>query len=183
MRKFEFFNGFTLIELLVAMGIFLTLSTVIFSIIVTVLRGAKKSDSIISVRQNGEYAIDQIVKTLRFAISLDYPNPIGGTMPACSSTGTIVQDVRITKVDLSQNIFSCPSSSNYPNYITFDGGMLTNSSNVVVKSCYFVCTQNIGEMPTIGIFFNLTKVNSSSLLEGDTSIPFQSAVTLRNIGG
>jgi prepilin-type N-terminal cleavage/methylation domain-containing protein len=175
--------GFTLIEVLVVISVFTVLSTVIVAILFTVIRGTKKSDSITVVRQNGEYAIDQIIKKIRFAKSLDYPSPAGGAPPECSSSGTTVSSVTITNLDLSQTVFSCPGSLTYPNNISLDGAGLTNSNSVIVTSCSFVCSQNSGGPLTIGVYFDLTKVSSSGLPEENTTIPFQSSVTLRNDRG
>lgn len=176
-------KGFTLIEVLVVMGIFIILTTVVLSVLITVLRGSRQSDSIILVRQNGEHAMAQMIRTMRFAASLDYPSPLGGTPPVCSSSGIATQNVQVTSVNLSQTTFSCPSNFNYPNFISLNGTMLTNSNTVVVKSCSFVCAQQAGGPPTISISFTLLKVNSSGLPEGNSTIPFQSSVTLRNLGG
>ncbi len=174
-------KGFTLIEVLVVIGIFIVLTTVVLSVLITVLRGSKQSDSIILVRQNGEHAMNQMVKTMRFSGSLDYPRPLGGTPPVCSGSGITTQSVQVTSLTLIQDTFSCPSNFNYPNFIALNGTRLTNSNTVVVKSCSFVCTQPTGGPPTIGISFTLSKVNSSGLTEGNSSSSFQTSVTLRNI--
>jgi len=168
-------RGFTLIEVLVVIGIFIILTTVVLSILLTVLRGTRNSDSIISVRQNGEYAMGQMVKELRFARSLDSPS-------SCSSTGTTVQSVQVTQIDLTQKTISCPASLNYPNFISANGSMLTNSNLGIIRSCYFVCTQISGGTTSISIFFSLQRVNTGGFLESNTTIPFQSSVTLRNVG-
>jgi len=180
--KYKKNNGFTLIELLVVIGVFIVLVTIVLSVIFTVFRGTTKSDSIIIVKQNGEYALSQMVKKMRFAKSLNIPSTVGGSTPSCSSGGVSVQSVQVTNVDLSTSVFSCPLNNEYPNYIDMNGVRLTNSNEVIVSSCYFLCKQEVGHSPTISIVFNLTKVNSSGLPEGNTSIPFQSSVTLRNVG-
>lgn len=174
-------KGFTLVELLVVIGIFAVLTSVIFSILVTVLRGSKKSEAIVSVRRVGDHAAEQMIKKLRFAKSLDFPSPYGGASPACSGAGTTVRTIRITNSDLTQSIFSCPASSTAPNSITRNGADLTNRNEVVVSSCSFECRQSYSSPPTIKINFILTKINNLNLPEGDTAIPFQSSVTLRNV--
>lgn len=184
--QFYFFErGFTLIELLVVIGIFIIFSVIVLSILFSILRGTKKSDSVNIVRENGDQAMTQIIKSLRFAQSLDYPSPVGGSAPVCSVNGTNVPEVRITTVNALTTIVRCPANFNAPNFILLNGSSLTNSNNVVVKSCYFVCTQKSGESPTIGINFSLTKINLSGLPEDAILKPynFQSSVVLRNIGG
>ncbi len=169
--------GFTLVEVIVVIGIFVILSTILLSILITVIRGTKKSDSILAVKQDGEHAIDQITRNLRFAKALVYPNPIGGGAPECSNVGLTVDHITVTQINSSQNTFTCMP----PNNITMDSTSLTNSAITVVNSCNFICTQNTGGPPTIGISFNLSKKNPNGL-EDKTSIPFQSSVTLRNVG-
>ena len=61
-RKRGFQKGFTLVELLVVAGIFVTISTVILSIFVISLRGSSKSDYILTMKQNGNFAASQMVK-------------------------------------------------------------------------------------------------------------------------
>lgn len=175
-------RGFTLVEILVGMVIFITVVTVVLSVFITVLRGSKNSDSLILVKQNGEKAMNQIVKGLRYAKSLDYPNLSGGSVPACTEAGTVVTSVSVTSVNLTQSVFSCPSVFNNPNYIDVNGNRLTDINSVLVESCYFVCTQKIGSSPVISINFQLSKINPNGLIEGRVVIPFQSSVTLRNIG-
>lgn len=187
--QFSFLNshfstscGFTLIELLVVIGAFAIISTIILGVIVTVLRSTQNSDSLINVRQNGEYAMTQMISKLRFAQNLNYPSVFGGTAPACTAAGINVPKVIITDVNQNQITINCPSKYTSPNYIDINGTQLTNSANVLVKSCSLSCTQSSAGTPTIGISFTLQKINSSGLPEGNVKIPFESSVTLRNIG-
>jgi type II secretory pathway pseudopilin PulG len=177
--KFKISNvrggGFTLVELLVVSGIFIIITTTIVSILFIILRGTKKSDSIIIVRQNGEQAMAQMVRIMRFAKSLDDPCPL-----------TDPKSVTITAADLAQTVytFTCPSApAPTPNFIDLNSTKLTNDATVVVDNCSFVCTQQSGSSPTIGISFTLSKKNLSGLPEENSTIPFKSSVTLRNIGG
>ncbi len=170
-------GGFTLIELLVVIGIFVVITTIVISILLVVLRGTKNSDSIILVRQNGEYALTQMVRMVRFARSLDSP---------LTCDGTSLKSITITTFDLNKTTFSCPTDVvPTPNFIASNSASstkLTNMKDVGVSTCSFVCTQ-FGGPPLINITFTLKKVNSSGLPEGDVSIPFQSSVVMRNLGG
>lgn len=166
-------KGFTLVELLVVTSIFIIITTTIVSILFIILRGTKKSDSIVIVRQNGEQAMAQMVRIMRFAKSLDYP---------ASCDGVSKDHITVTAVDLSQTTFTCPASFTFPNFIDLNSTKLTNSDTVMVQSCSFVCTQQVGGSPIIGISFSLSKVNLSSLPEENSTIPFRGSVTLRNLG-
>ncbi len=167
-------KGFTLVEVLVVSGIFIIITTVVVSIFFIILRGSKKSDSIVIVRQNGEQAMAQMVRIMRFAKSLDDPCPLIDQ-----------SSVTITAADVAQTVyeFTCPAVFTAPNFIGLNGTKLINDATVVVDSCYFVCTQQAGSSPTIGISFTLSKRNIGGLPEENSTIPFKSSVTLRNIGG
>lgn len=170
-------SGFTLIEVLVVIGIFVLISTVIVSIFFVVLRGTKNSDSIILVKQNGEYAMSQMIRMIRFAKSLDSPT-------VCD--GNVLTSITISTFDSNQTTFSCPVDAlPTPNFIASNSAnstRLTNIQDVGVSSCSFVCTESGGSAPLINIKFSLTKVNSSGLPEGNVTIPFQSSVVMRNLG-
>ncbi len=173
-------KGFTLIELLVVSGIFIIITTIVVSILFTMLRGTRNTDSIIIVRQNGEQAMSQMVRIMRFAKSLDDPCPLIDP-----------KSVTITAADISQTVyeFTCPAAFTAPNFIGSKIGLnpitkLTNdATTVVVDQCSFVCTQQAGGSPKIGISFTLARRNLGGLPEGNAKIPFSSSVTLRNIGG
>jgi prepilin-type N-terminal cleavage/methylation domain-containing protein len=170
-------KGFTLIELLVVIGIFVLITTIILSILIVVLRGTKNSDSIILVRQNGQYAMAQMVRMIRFAKNLDSP-------VVCD--GTFLNSITITTFDLNQTTFSCPIDPlPTPNFIASNSAnstKLTNIQTVGVSSCSFVCTQSGTGPPLINITFSLKKVNPNGQPEGNVTIPFQSSVTMRNLG-
>ncbi|MBU4016229.1 prepilin-type N-terminal cleavage/methylation domain-containing protein [Patescibacteria group bacterium] len=171
-------NGFTLVEVLVVSGIFIIISTVIVAILIVITRGSKKSDSIVIVRQSGEQAMAQMVRIMRFAKS--FTNSLDEPFPC---NGTVQNNIKIiAAVDLSQYVFTCPSSPpTIPNFIGLNGTKLTNSNTVAVQACSFTCIQQAGGSPTIGISFTLSKINLSGALESDVVIPFNSSVTLRNI--
>src|SRR3989344_4544421 len=64
-------KGFTLIEILVVMAVLIFIGLIIGSIVMSVLRGTNKTNTLTQVRQNGSYAISQISKTLRNAKSFE----------------------------------------------------------------------------------------------------------------
>ena len=164
--------GFTLIELLVVMSIFAVIGVLIISILFITLRGSNKSESVSIVKQNGTFALSQMVKQIRYAKSLD--NPL--TCVPTSNTPTLT----ITSLaDNGQTTFSCPTNLNSP--ITSNSAALVDASAVSVTSCSFTCTQsNISEPPRVTIQFTLNSQNTSGLVETKSSIPFQTSVIMRN---
>src|SRR5947199_8257841 len=78
--KFSIFNfqfsksrGFTLIELLVVMSIFIVVGGLLVSVLFVTLRGSNKAETVSVVKQNGTFALSQMVKQIRYARSLDAP--------------------------------------------------------------------------------------------------------------
>src|SRR5256885_8604568 len=77
MKKFSFLfsqqKGFTLIEMLAVISIFGVVSSIIVSILFVGLRGARKSEVLNAIRQNGNVAISQVQRNVRFAGILNSP--------------------------------------------------------------------------------------------------------------
>jgi type II secretory pathway pseudopilin PulG len=177
--KFSIFNfqfsktkGFTLIELLVVMSIFIVVGGLMVSILFIALRGSNKAETMSTVKQNGTFALSQMVKQIRYARSLDFP-------ASCVPTAN-TPSISITSVnDSGQTTFSCPASQSTP--ITSNSAALIDSNAVSVTYCSFTCTQNnISEPPRVTIQFTLSSKNSSGLVESKSSIPFQTSVIMRN---
>ncbi len=164
--------GFTLIEVLVVMGVFVTVSGIILSILFVSLRGSRKSDLIVSVRQNGDVAMSQMVRMIRYAKSLDSPT-------SCVPSVVYLNSITITSADDNQTVFSCPVSSGTG--ISSNSASLIDVNAVAVSSCSFSCTQaSLSDPPSITINFILSALGGGNLVEGQTSIPFQTSVTMRN---
>src|SRR5690349_5337298 len=79
--KFSTFNfqfsskkGFTLIELLISIALFTTITVIILSIMFIALRATKKSEVIIGIKQDGNYALSEMDRGIRFARTLDDPS-------------------------------------------------------------------------------------------------------------
>lgn len=119
-KRSKFLSGFTLIELLVVMAVILSIGGILTSIIFSTLRGTGKTTTLISVRSNGEYAISQIVKTIRNARSFngvssssDFTSPstscVGTTVGAGTPTPapTTYQSVEVTGFDNGITVLSC----------------------------------------------------------------------------
>src|SRR5882672_8881209 len=93
-------NGFTLIELLTVVGILTAIGSIAVSVITVTLRGTRKTDLLESARQNGGAALSQIVKSIRYAQSLDAP-------AICVPTQT-TNAITITSLsDHAQTTYSC----------------------------------------------------------------------------
>lgn len=178
-------RGFTIIEMLAGIVVFVAIGTVITAIMVSALRGNSKTNTINTVRQNGNSAITQMAKMIRDARSLNTPYPCT-TPPASPYTS-----LTITSFDGGQTTFSCSSSviasqSGAVSIPLIDSAVVTfPSPTPSPAACYFTCTQSSSsDYPTVGITFYLKQKNPGIPLfteQTSTTIPFQTTVTLRNL--
>ena len=186
----NFSDGFTLIELLVVILVIFAVGVLIISVLFSALRGANKTNTIDLVRRNGNSAISQMSRMIRFAksfngVSINDPNNLNPdcTVPASTPTPAPFQYsyVGVTSFDGGQTVFRClPGDGIAP--IASNGASLVDTNSVSVSSCYFTCTQSdIFSPPNIGINFSLTqKVTPNQFFENKASADFQTSVSIRN---
>lgn len=175
-------SGFTLVELLASMVAFVVVGGMVATIIITTFRTSNRTDTITLVRQNGNYALTQMAKTIRNARVLSSPYPCVAVSP------TPVSSVTILTVDNNQITYSCVDNpSPTPATIASNGASLldTNSVNLVISSCSFTCTQfNATSLPLVTIQFSLTQKLTSNFadqLASGSAVPFEASVVVRNI--
>jgi prepilin-type N-terminal cleavage/methylation domain-containing protein len=168
-RNDDKFRGFTLIELLTVIAILSVIGGIVVSVLTVTLRGTKKADQLEVARQNGDTALSQIVKGIRYAKSLDDPT-------SCVGTKT-VSSVTITSLDTNtQTVYACSV-----NTITSNGSPLVNTNALSVTNCSFVCSQtSLADPPNITILYTLGPKTASNFVETNFTLPFQSSVTMRN---
>lgn len=174
-------KGYTLIELLIVMVVMITVGLIVATILVSSLRGTNKTNTINTIRENGNYAQLQISKMLEFAQSFGGVSPNGnpGTyITNCLSPTTQYNFVKITSFDNGQTVFSCNTSASI---IASNGASLINSSDVSLSSCYFTCSRNVSQPPIIGINFTLSQKSPNAIFEKRASILFETSVILRNL--
>lgn len=165
-------SGFTFVELLVGISMFAVIGTVTLSILFATLRASKKSDVLVSLRQDGNTVMSQVGRNIRYARSLDAPASC--ISPVNSSSITITSNS-----DGGQTTFACVSGAS--STVASNGASLTDTDSTVMSNCEFVCTQpTLNDPPTITFSFVLSAKSSSGLSESNGSIPFQSSITLRN---
>lgn len=175
-------KGFTLIELLAVMIIMITVGIIVAAILVSALRGSSKTNTIDTVRKNGNYAILQISKMLEFAQSFGgvYDSQTSTYKTDCSNPATQYSSIKIVSFDNQQTIFSCNMSSS-PATIASNSSSLIDTSEVLLTQCYFTCARNITVPPTIGINFTLSQKLANAPFEKSQTIGFQTSVILRNL--
>ena len=177
MKKLSLFNpkfsdskGFTLIEMLMVIGILSVIGTVAVTVITITLRGAKKTDLLNFANQNGDAALSQMVKSIRYATL---------TTPASCVTTTTTSSITITSLlDHQPTTYSCANGTISSNSASL---LDTNSLQVVSCASTFVCSQPSALVPPIiTIQYVLAPKIGGSFEETNFRLPFQSSVTLRN---
>jgi type II secretory pathway pseudopilin PulG len=171
-RKKSKITGFTLLEVLISIGVFVAVGSIIITVLFTSFRATKKSEVLVSLKQNGDSVLSQIVRNIRYAQSLDNP-------PACVAPVT-QSSITITSLsDNAQTTFSCPAGA--ATSISSNSASLLDTSTITVSGCSFTCTQpTLSDPPTITVQFTLSAKNTNSFSDSTGKIPFQTAVTLRN---
>ena len=192
-------KGFTLIELLAVLGIIVTVGAVASAIIFSSLRAATKTNQVNLITQNGNLAIQQITRTIQYAKSFDGVSQDGqnfttncttqslsSPLPSPTPTPVPIQysAVSVTLFDESQVTFACSPPDQPTDLTSSTSGTTTDlidTNSVLVSQCYFTCSQDyITAAPSIGISLILSQIGSPSFAEKNTSIPFNTSVTMRN---
>lgn len=169
-------QGFTLIEMLAAISLFVTVGAMVVAVAFISLRGSKKTDMQAILRENGDFALSQMVRNIRYAKSLsDPPSCVGGVTQSSISITSIL--------DNGQTTYSCPNTPPYNSGtgITSNSASLVNTNAVNITACSFTCMQqSASEPPTITVQFTVQSVLPNNFIENNGSIHFQSSVSMRN---
>lgn len=161
--------GISLLEILVVVSVFAVLGILITRSILTTLSGSRKSESVVKVRENLNYALGVMERQIRNA----------GSIVDCNNT-------MVDYLDQSGNpaSFSCintdPEADDYvinSGYVASGSARLT-SADVEVTDCKFICTQTPGIPYSIGI--NLWAKDASASAEQNTLVTASTQVSLRN---
>lgn len=160
-------QGFTIIELLVAIAIFGIAIVAATNLYFTSLKTKKRTESLYTVRQTGDYALSVMVNMIRNARSIE---------SACN--GESSSTITITNPDFGQTEFSCSG-----NQISSNSAALTPlPSDFSIQGCSsaFICNNNQqGQPPVITINFTLIKGTIAEPL-GYASHNFKTTVSLRS---
>lgn len=197
MKKHDKNEGFTLIELMVVITVLIVVGGVLLGTLFSTLRGVTKTNTINTVRSNGNYAITQMAKMIRDAKTLDKLNATSFTScvvtqpvsPTPLPTLIPLSSITFSSFDGGQVTFSCDSTTISSASATLNPVSLIDTSAVSLTSCAFYCTQEtILDAPRIEISFSLKQYEAPGInlgLERKASvsaIPFHTSVTMRNLG-
>ncbi|OGH11415.1 MAG: hypothetical protein A3B38_01135 [Candidatus Levybacteria bacterium RIFCSPLOWO2_01_FULL_36_13] len=198
MKKFLNSKGYTLVELLAVIIILVSVGGIIIAIVTTSLRGGNRSINVNEVRQEGNFAITQMSRMIKYAKSFDGVSADGSANSYTTSCLPITitptpapvkyKYLKITSFEGGVITFSCKDgASDITNLLSSNSANLINTSKVslVEDSCYFSCNQDNSILsPIIDIHFDLTPYTSVTpvFVENTLTIPFQTSVVFRNIG-
>ena len=188
--KIKNYPGFTLVELLAVITVFVVVGVVTTGIFLGSFRATTKSDGITLIRQNGGYVTSQIEKQLRFATSVNGLSNDGSTPPvnlnACTdlsaASAVHYRQLQISNSDGGTTTYTCSTGTG--------GNIASNSANFLdtsivtdVDACYFTCVRSaLYASPVLTFYMTLAqRVGTSHSPETQSTLDFQTSVTLRNI--
>ncbi len=168
------------------------IGSILAGIIFSSLRGSDKTTALTNVRENGDFVISQLAKTVRNARNFDgvstddvsYTTDCVAANVTPTPTPIPYKFVKITSFDGQQTKFSCTSGAS--GTISSNSASLLDTTLVSLDSCFFTCSKStIVDFPTIGIYFALSTFKPTGVVnlfpEKKASINFQTTVTIRNL--
>ena len=166
-------DGFSLIEMLVVITVFSILAILATQSLATSLRGTRKSESIGHVRENIEYAMTIMERSLRTASELDCPEP---PLPATP------KEIVFKTISNVEAKFECTG-----NNIASSSGAITrnliNATDVNIIGCgtdtRFTCNQGTGGNPDSVVIRVTAQEKNNSGVES-ASYTSETTILLRN---
>ncbi len=158
-------KGFSLIEILVVISIFALIGILTTRSIFTTLRSARKSDSLVKVREDINYAVGVIERQIRSAESVNCSLVTARSLPYIAEGGI-------------SSSFDCTIGANGAIASGSASPVIITSSDVTVTGCVFTCTQSVNNPPSINISITAEDKNSSGTEKG--SVTSQTEILLRN---
>ena len=162
-------QGYTMIEILVVVGILGIIATMGSNMFFSILKGSAKTQILNQIKQNGDYALEVMERTIRGAATV---------------VVTVDGDfLTVTNLGGDNIIFSCEEIGG-ERKIASGGASLIGETVKVAGNCQdvFGVTPGIeGARPTVvQIDFKLTQVADTPRPEETAEMDFRTSVTLRN---
>ena len=157
--------GFTLLEILVVITIFGLLGILISQAVLLTIGGTKKSEGLIKVRENLDYAMGVIDRQLRNANSI----------PTCPNTDTTI--LSYTDQNGNASSFSCVNVGSGSGYVASGSATLTDSS-IDISTCSISCTTDQTNPPVVNI--NIVGSDKNATGAQKATVTISSQVSLRS---
>lgn len=173
MKQNKYMLGVSLAEILIVVTIFAALGLVVTSSLILTIRGTKKSESLVKVRENINYSLSVIERNLRNANSV--------TVCATSESTDPNEFKSITYLDQHGNFstFSCINTGEDNSYIA-SGSARLSSEGVKITSCSFSCIEpeDTTKSPFVTVEISAADRDSSGILTA--SVSAETKIQLRN---
>ena len=175
MQKTKERLGFSLIEMLIVVGIFSVLAIIITQTLASSLRSSKKSDNLGKVRENVEYAMNYIERSLRTAKRLDNELP-----DICDPADT--NNLRFINSNNVSESFHWDNTLTHIKYYDATGNQRPITSNQIriVAGTAFTCITGTGGEPDT-VLVTITAQDSSTTTSAE-SVKYTATtrISLRN---
>ena len=173
-------NGFTLLELVVSVAIVSLVSVVLSQVFLVTLRTNAKTEISKDMKQNGDLALESMVRMIQKAKRVT---------STCDSTGTISQSLTLTNEDSGETTYQCvlDGAATRLASTSATGTEYLTSSNVTMggtqcsdSSLSITCAGGAGVPASVTIVFQLSQSGMSDAAFEQTSESFQTTATVRN---
>lgn len=167
--KTKLIKGLSLLEILVVITIFAVLGILVTQSVLLTVRGSKKSESLVTVRENLNYAMGIVERQIRNADSIDCTN----------STAT---ELKYSDQDGNNSSFWCIGIGNENSYVASGSAGLTSrltGDTIKVNRCSFTCNSGDSVNPGhVDIDIEAQLINSTGIEKSIVS--FTDKIYLRN---
>jgi len=173
-------DGFTLLELVVSVAIVAVVSAVLSQVFLITLRTNAKTEISKDMKQNGDLALESMVRMIQKAQRIT---------SECLSTGTVSQSLTIINDDSAETTYECVLDGSVTKLASTsaEGTEYLTSSNVTIggtqctdSSLSFTCAGGAGVPASVTIAFQLSQSGMSDAAFEQTSESFQTTATVRN---
>jgi Tfp pilus assembly protein PilW len=157
-KNWKLSSGISLIEILVVITIFAVLGIVSTRAVLLTVQGSKKTESIVRVRENLNFAVGVIERNIRNANSIPVcPNPNIAVLNYIDAQGRPAS-------------FSCIGVGGANGYVASGSARLT-SSDVNVTSCRLVCDSSGSFSPSsVEVYLEATDKATTGVVGADVSV-------------
>ncbi len=165
MKKNNNKSGFSLVEMLVTISIFAVIGVLTTRAVSITLRGSKRADSSIRVRETLNYSMGVIERQIRNATKITN----------CPLTDPLV--LSYTSYEGVSSFFSCNLTA--PGYVA-SGSATTKltPADISITSCAFSCTQPKNNPPVVTV--SLTAEDSTQTGIDKAQVSTQTEIVVRN---
>lgn len=158
-------QGLSLVEILIVITIFAVIGILSTRSVFLTIRSAKKSDSLIRVRENVNYSLSVIERQIRNAKDITCPNSSSTQIDYVPSDSSATSSFRCISVGTN-------------GYIASGSARLT-SDDVYITNCAFTCTQlDINNPPVVDVSLTAQDGLTTSVEKGSVTVETQ--IILRN---